>query len=291
MVELTHGLELGARYVLMRRLGRGGSAEVWLADDREGGEHVALKILDDQKGSHPLSKGSHPLPSGCDPSSFVPVHDQLEIDGRRLVVMEYMPGGDLGQFRGRSFESWGRHADEVAAALEALHAQGLVHRDLKCSNVLLDAEGRARLSDFGLAAETGASVPAGGSPYNASPQQLRGEAAQPADDLYAFGALLYELIAGHPPYYPEITRDLVLHEPVPPLVPRGVVPVGVRELALRLLAKSPRERPASAADVRARLAAAATGEGGIMEPLAHALPDPAQRRCSRHEPYSPRTEG
>jgi hypothetical protein len=68
----------------------------------------------------------------------------------------------------------------------------------------------------------------------------------------------------------------VLHEPVPPLVPRGVVPVGVRELALRLLAKSPRERPANAADVRARLAAAVAGDGGLMEPLAHTLPDPAR---------------
>ena len=69
----------------------------------------------------------------------------------------------------------------------------------------------------------------GGSPYNASPQQLRGEPASPADDLYAFGALLYELIAGHPPYYPDITRDRVLLEPVPPLVPRGEVPVAFVE--------------------------------------------------------------
>ena len=284
MVELTPGLELGARFVLMRRLGSGGTAEVWLADDRERGVQVALKILNEE-GSHPFSEEISQAVAakrlkGCDPSLFVPVDEVLEFDGRTLLVMEYMPGGDLGQFRGRSYESWGRHADEVAAALEALHAQGLVHRDLKCGNVLVDAAGRARLSDFALTVEAGARAPDGGSPYNASPQQLRGDPAQPADDLYAFGALLYELIAGHPPYYPEITRDRVLHEPVPPLVPRGAVPVGVRELALRLLAKSPRERPASAGDVRARLAAAESGDGGLVEPLAHALPDaiaPARR--------------
>jgi hypothetical protein len=145
-----------------------------------------------------------------------------------------------------------------------------VHRDLKCANVFLDAAGRARLGDFGLTALAGA-APAGGSPYNASPQQLRGEPAAPADDLYAFGALLYELIAGHPPWYPEITRDRVLHEPVPPLLPRGEVPVAVRDLALRLLAKSVSERP-TAAVARARLAAAASDEGGTLAPLVHEVP-------------------
>jgi hypothetical protein len=160
-----------------------------------------------------------------------------------------------------------------------MHAAGLVHRDLKCANVFLDGAGRAKLGDFGLAALAGA-TPDGGSPYNASPQQLRGEPATPADDLYAFGALLYELIAGHPPYYPEITRDRVLHEPVPPLLPRGEVPVAVRELTLRLLAKSVGQRPAGAREVRRALAALLAGNETV-EPLAVALPAgsrPAPRR-------------
>ncbi|HEY7753036.1 MAG TPA: protein kinase [Steroidobacteraceae bacterium] len=280
MPELTPGLELGARFALIRRLGRGGSAEVWLAQDRERGEQVALKAFAPADPPDPgLARRladeiarARLLP----PEHVVAVHGVAEADGWRLVVMEYLPGGDLGQFRGRSWESWAGAAQDVAAALAACHSLGLVHRDLKCGNVLLDGAGRARLADFGLAAVAGGLAPTGGSPYNASPQQLRGDPPLPADDLYAFGALLYELIAGHPPYYPEITRDRVLHEPVPPLVPRGVVPSGVRELALRLLAKSPRERPSSAAEVRARLEAAASGDAGLMEPLAHALaPDTA----------------
>ncbi len=289
MTEWTSGLELGARFVLVRRLGRGGTADVWLADDRERGHPVALKIL--EKGTHPFAgKGTQllaDLAKARVPFS-VEIYEVVEADGHTLIAMAYLPGGDLGQFRGRSFESWAKPVDDVAAALAACHERGLVHRDLKCSNVLLDDAGRAHLADFGLAAAAGSRAPDGGSPYNASPQQLRGDPPSPGDDLYALGALLYELIAGHPPYYPEITRDRVLHEPVPPLVPRGNVPAGVRELALRLLAKSPRERPESAVAVRARLAALAGDDAGQVEPLAHVLPveQAARRRGSRVLPIA-----
>lgn len=275
MKELTPGLELGARFVLVRRIGRGGSAEVWLAVDRVRGERVALKFLGQDVAADAARvarlEDEVARAQGLPAEHVVQVHGIERADGRIFLVMEFLEGGDLGQLRGRSFESWATAADGVAAALEALHGAGLVHRDLKCSNVFLDAAGRAKLGDFGLAALAGA-PPAGGSPYNASPQQLRGEPASSADDLYAFGALLYELIAGHPPWYPEITRDRVLHEPVPPLLPRGEVPVAVRELALRLLAKSVTERPPTAAAVRARLAAAAADEGGTIAPLVREAP-------------------
>jgi hypothetical protein len=284
MKELTPGLELGARYVLARRIGRGGSAEVWLAVDRTRGERVALKFFEDSLAADAARvarlEGEVARAQGLPREHLVQVHGLERVEDRIFLVMEFLEGGDLGQLRGRSFESWSRAADGVAAALEALHAAGLVHRDLKCANVFLDGTGRAKLGDFGLTALAGA-APEGGSPYNASPQQLRGEPASPADDLYAFGALLYELIAGHPPYYPEITRDRVLYEPVPPLLPRGEVPVAVRDLALRLLAKSASERPASAAMARTRLAAAASDEGGTLAPLVHGAPPPAPAQRTR----------
>jgi eukaryotic-like serine/threonine-protein kinase len=288
MMELTPGLELGARFVLVRRIGRGGSAEVWLAVDRTRGERVALKFLDETVAGDTARlarlEGEVARGRALPPEHVVAVHGLERVDSRVFLVMEYLDGGDLGQLRGRSFESWARAVDGVAAALEALHAQGLVHRDLKCANVFLDGTGRAKLGDFGLAALAG-SPAGGGSPYNASPQQLRGEPAAPADDLYALGALLYELISGHPPYYPEVTRDRVLHEPVPPLLPRGAVPIGVRDLALRLLSKSASERPHSAGDVRASLAAAK--EGGLVQPLAHVLATDAGLRPRRRLPWLP----
>lgn len=291
MKELTPGLELGARFVLARRIGRGGSAEVWLAVDRTRGERVALKFFEDSLAADAARvarlEGEVARAQGLPREHLVQVHGLERVVDRTFLVMEFLEGGDLGQLRGRSFESWSRAADGVAAALEALHAAGLVHRDLKCANVFLDAAGRAKLGDFGLTALAGA-APEGGSPYNASPQQFRGEPASPADDLYAFGALLYELISGHPPYYPEITRDRVLYEPVPPLLPRGEVPVAVRDLALRLLAKSVSERPASAAVVHALLAAAAADEGGTLAPLVHEVPPtaPAQRKGGRWLPLA-----
>ena len=176
MMDLTPGLELGARFSLIRRLGSGGTSEVWLADDATRGEQVALKIFmraDPGLVARLEVERAHVQSLGGDHA--VPIHDVLRVEDLTLVVMEFQEGGDLGQFRGRSFESWKQSADDVIAALAAAHAQNLVHRDLKCGNVLLDASGRARLADFGLAAVVDGPAPQGGSPYNASPQQLRGE--------------------------------------------------------------------------------------------------------------------
>jgi hypothetical protein len=278
MMSLTPGHELGARFVLLRRIAEGGTSQVWLAEDRELGRRVALKILDPGLADTPGVRAR--LQAGLaharllDPGQAVEVLGVHEVDGLVLVEMEYLSGGDLGQFRGRGFAVYGRLLVDVAATLATAHERGIVHRDLKCANVLLDGDGRARLADFGLATLAGLAG-AGGSPYNMSPQQLRGEPAGPADDLYAFGAMLYELLAGHPPYYPDITRDRVLHDPVPPLVPRSPAPERVRELALRLLSKSAAARPQDMGEVRRELAAAlADPEGAIVPPPVVAPPRP-----------------
>jgi hypothetical protein len=263
MKPLSPGLELGARFVLVRRIAEGGTAEVWLAEDREAGRRVALKLFDAAAlaapGAMARLRESLALSARLDPGHAVGVLGLHELDGVVAVAMEYLSGGDLGQLRGRPFGVFARPLVELAGVLAAVHRQGVVHRDLKCANVLLDAAGQVRLADFGLATVVGGPA-AAASPYNMSPQQLRGEPAAPSDDLYAFGAMLYELLSGHPPFYPDITRDRVLHEPVPPLIPRSPAPQRARDLALRLLSKSAEARPAGMEDVRAEL------ERALQEP-------------------------
>lgn len=251
MKPLTAGLELGSRFVLLRRLGEGGQGEVWLAEDREAARRVALKFLPDEEATAEFER------MRLAPAGAVEVYGLHEEGGRRFCALEYVAGGDLGQFRGRSYRSFLPALQGVAAQLAQLHALGTTHGDLKCGNVLIDAAGNPRLADFGRATRIGELPPSGGSPYNQGPQRLRGEPAAPADDLYALGAMLYELLAASPPFYPAITRDKVLYEPPPQLVPRQPTPEGLRRLALRLLAKSAAERPASMDEVAALLAAAA----------------------------------
>ena len=274
MIDLAPGLGLGERFVLVRRLAEGAVSQVWLAEDLSRQRRVALKIFDPDTLDAPAAasrlRGEMQAARSLPPGTAVEMRELHEADGLMLLEMEYLPGGDLAQFRGRAFTVFAGTLAQVAEALAAAHERGLVHRDLKCANVLLDAEGRPRLADFGLATLPGA-IAGGGSPYNMSPQQLRGEPVQPADDLYAFGAMLYELLSGYPPYYPDITPDRVLHEPVPALVPRAPASERARLLALRLLAKSPAERPASMQDVARELKRAAA------EPAAEAAAAPATR--------------
>ena len=112
MQELTPGLELGARFVLVRRIGRGESAEVWLASDRERGGEVALKFFDESVTGDAARlarlESEVALSAALPPGLTVAVHGLERVDGRIFLVMEYLEGGDLGQLRGRSFESWSR---------------------------------------------------------------------------------------------------------------------------------------------------------------------------------------
>jgi tetratricopeptide (TPR) repeat protein len=251
---MKSGHALSARFVLVRPLGQSARGEVWLAEDRELGGHVALKLLAGRVAGNPVLVDS--LARECERLRSLVHPNIVRVDGfhrgagQAWIAMEYLAGGDLTQYRGRPAYEVLHAAIPVADALAYAHAAGIVHRDVKATNVLMSIDGSPRLGDFGLALALEQSPdPAlgAGSPYSMSPQQWRGAPAQPADDVYAFGVLLYELLSGYPPFYPDIDVAKVEGQPVPPLAPRYPVSDDVTALVHRCLAKDPAQRPAMAA--------------------------------------------
>src|SRR5262245_24933860 len=200
MAPLAPGLQLAGRYTLERRLGSGGMSEVWSAFDAERGESVAIKALDARLAAQPamvtLLRNEYEQVRRLDHPNIVRALG-LHIDTEPpFIVFELADGGDLSRYVGRPPLEFLPPLLPVVDALAHAHAQGVVHRDLKLSNVLVDPTGRARLTDFGIAATRngdGLALRTGGTPALMSPQQGAHEPAAPAHDLYALGAMLYEL--------------------------------------------------------------------------------------------------
>jgi len=255
---------VGTRYVLYERLGAGGQGEVWRAFDPARGREIALKIL--QPGAAQREAVWETLVHEYECTQRLE-HPRIlkvfapERDGASLLLpMELASGGDLRRLRGAGYLAIVPALIEVAQALEHAHARGVIHRDLKPGNVLLDASGRAKLADFGVSARSATS---GGrlrglSPFSASPEQLRSEPATPADDIYGLGALAYELLSNYPPHYPHFDAERLQDEPVPPLVPVATIPPLLGSLVRRMLAKDAKQRPASMREVIDDLDAALT---------------------------------
>jgi len=261
---LESGQILAARYGLLRKLGEGRSSQVWQARDRTAGVDCVLKVLTD---SSPAARAQflraarlqqelhHPRLQRCES-----VHDGEP----PFAVFAELASGDHTGLRGRPWRSLLPVLAGVAEGLAALHARGLVHRDLKPANVLVGADGAPLIADFGLAAPVGdAGAPRGGSPFSMSPQQLDGAPPAPADDVYAFGVLAYELLTGYPPFYPDPSPERVRDEPPAPLAARFSVPDALEELVRRCLAKAPEHRPGDLGATAATLRALA---GAAVEP-------------------------
>ncbi|GIE31025.1 hypothetical protein Ait01nite_040700 [Actinoplanes italicus] len=267
------GLVLGGRYRLQRQIGAGGMAVVWRAHDDVLGRSVAVKVVAPARAwdvrlrerirheARAAAALSHP--------NVAQVHDYGEMDraGRVFpyVVMELVPGGTLLARLSAGLpppEFAMRIVAEIAAALAAAHAEGLVHRDIKPGNVMLAPTG-AKVVDFGIAA---AISPGGveepeddvlGTPAYLAPERLIGDAVVPASDVYALGVVLYRMLSGRSPWSSEDTRQMVeAHLYIPPtrLPPIVGVPDYVIRLCHRCLAKDPDQRPTAdeAAEVLAR---------------------------------------
>ena len=254
--EWAPGTTVAGRFVLVRRLGAGSSGEVWRADDLQAHRAVALKRL--QLPQLPVARLEREaaLAAALQHPRVVRTEGVVRDGAQVCLVQEYLPGGDARRLRGRPWREWVPVLLGVAEALEAAHAAGLVHLDLTPGNVLLDEHGGARLADFGVAVAVGSTGEAPGSPYARSPAQWRGEPVVPGDDLYGLGALAYEWLSGHPPYYPDIRAARVLAGAPPPPRPAGGAPTpeALVALVVALLQPLADQRPALA-QVREALAA------------------------------------
>ena len=285
-MTLESGQVLAARYALLRRLGDGRTAEVWLARDREARVDRVLKVLRPELlGSHEergrflhgaaLQRGfDHPNVLRC-----TEVHDGETV----FAVFADDAVADLARLRGSDPSRLAAVLERVAAGLEAVHAAGIVHRDVKAANVLLADDGRPMLTDFGLAAPIGdAGAAHGGSPFTASPQQLAGSAPQASDDIYSFGAMAYELLSGYPPFYPDQAAAEAAREPPALPASRAVVPAGLESLVRRCLARSVEDRPRDMTEIRGLLQAVSVAAPGTV--AVRAEPAPVALRAPESPP-------
>jgi tetratricopeptide (TPR) repeat protein len=254
MTRLQPGERIAGRYLLRECIGDGGHAAIWSAMDEQSARIVALKVLRpeacDPDEAWAVLRNESQLARRVDHPGVLWV-DEPQRDGDQVFLpMEYATGGDIKSLRGASWQRSVPVLIRVAQVLAQAHSRGVIHRDIKPGNVLLDASGEVRVADFGSAADSGSQLAlAAGSPFTASPQQLRGDAATPADDIYGLGALAYELLSGYPPFYPDFNLERVLTQMPAQLRPVQPAPSQLGAMIMSMLARDPASRPSDMQEV------------------------------------------
>ncbi|HEY2742992.1 MAG TPA: serine/threonine-protein kinase [Polyangia bacterium] len=270
-MALTPGQKIADRYTIERELGAGGMGRVYLAADGKLAERVALKIINAGFGDPQAvdrfrrevaaaRKVTHP--------NVIRIHDLVEDGGMVMLSMEYVEGMTLAEYLGRVGAlrvDEARHIiAQICDGVAAAHAAGVVHRDLKPGNVLLDHEKRAKVIDFGLAkatfmhgmTATGLII---GTPEYMAPEQVKGLPQDARTDVYALGALAYHLFVGRPPFAGETPIAIGFqHVSEPPRHPRELraeVPESIDAALMQALEKDPGKRFADAAELKRALLA------------------------------------
>jgi hypothetical protein len=248
MASLEPGKRLAGRYVLLERLGDGGHAEVWAAEDELADARVALKFMHLQSCSADeamlVLRHEAQMAQRLAHPGVLKVGEPQRDGWIVFLPMEHAGGGDVAQLRGASWRQLLPVLLQVARVLEHAHSRGVVHRDIKPGNVLFDNSGIVRVTDFGTASRTGSTLAlSAGSPFFASPQQLRGDAATTSDDVYGLGALAYDLLTRRPPYYPDFDPQQVQRDDPPRPVPAQATPEGLLDFIHSMLARQGEKRP------------------------------------------------
>ena len=286
---------IAGRYRLEERLGAGGMSEVWSALDLELDRRVAVKLLAPHADRARFEREARAVAALAHPN-ICALYGYGETEGRPFMVLEYLPGGSLEDrlALGRPLpdDETRRIAHDIAAGLAHAHERGLVHRDLKPSNVLFDSEGRAKIADFGIArlgepsglTEVGTVL---GTATTISPEQAAGAQATPASDVYAFGVILYRMLAGRPPFEAKDAMAMVaMHrdEAPPPLATiRPDAPARLESVATAALAKSPADRPRNGTALLAELGGAgpaAPGDTAATQVVQGTEPGPRRSRTA-----------
>jgi serine/threonine protein kinase len=249
--------------------GRGGMGIVYRATQLSLGRPVALKLITPDRAGDPgfrerFERESR-IAAAIDHPNVIPVYAAGEEAGHLYLVMRYVKGTDLQHLLARERTLPPDHvaaiALQIGAALDAAHAVGLVHRDVKPANVLLGGE-HAYLADFGLSQVVGSDTRLTstgqwiGTADFMAPEQFEGGEVDARADIYALGCVLYELVVGRPPFVGSYSEIMVAHleqRPIHPARLRPGLPPALEDLILAMLAKAPRARPASMAAIAAHL--------------------------------------
>src|ERR671937_189733 len=265
------------RYRIMRKLGTGGMANVYLAEDQELGRRVAIKMLDDRHSQDEQCverfRREAKNAAGLSHPNIVSIYDRGEAEGTYYIAMEYLEGRTLKELivtKGPTpIPVAIDYTRQMLGALGFAHKNGIVHRDIKPHNVVVAPDGRLKVTDFGIARSGASQMTEAGSIIGTaqylSPEQARGAPVDPRSDLYSIGVVLYEMLTGSVPFTGDTPLEIAMKHlstvPKQPSAKRPEVPHDLDLVALRALAKNPDDRYASADEMDDDLARVAKGLG------------------------------
>jgi eukaryotic-like serine/threonine-protein kinase len=263
------------RYQIVRRLGAGGMATVYLAEDQELGRGVAIKILNERHANDEQFverfRREAKNAAGLSHPNIVSIFDRGEAEGTYYIAMEHLKGRNLKELLGARGPAPVHIAVDVArqvlAALGHAHKNGIVHRDIKPHNVMIDDDRRVKVTDFGIARAGASQMTEAGSIVGTaqylSPEQARGAMVDQRSDLYSVGVVLYELLTGEVPFTGDSPVEIAMKHlsdtPPPPSELNQEVPEELDKIVMRALAKDPARRYQSAEQMDADLERVARG--------------------------------